>query len=141
MSDYQIFSTTADVGLKICGASMADLFMQAVSGLHELVFECQESVLANQKKKKKVRFSISGDSYENLLVKFLSEWLFYLYTYHQVWTEIEIHCLDDGHLVLSCLLLQSDLRPQLEIKSVTYHNLKIEQNNANQFFAAIVFDV
>jgi len=129
MKNYETFSTTADVGIRVWGMDCGELCRNALAAFNELVF--------GKRKKAKLTFHFHpfeymGDSTENVLVNFLLEVLFLTF--------------EKRHWVLDCKINQSGDRsidtqlfytdwpsdPLLEIKSITYHNLLVRDDNGRK---------
>ena len=138
---YAIFSTTADVGIRIRGKTYEELYENGVKGLNALVFGKEE------KESPPVDavgfpFQYEGDSCENVLVNLLAEVVFLVYNREKITEGIEIKTAGKNFLKARLLLrsLGPDQMPEIEIKSVTYHNLKVVEEKGIKS-AEIVFDV
>jgi SHS2 domain-containing protein len=137
MDAYETFSTTADVGIRIRGRGYEELFRNAMKGLNLLILGHQPSCSASTTVHP---FAFNGDSPENLLVNLLSEILFLLQNHKQVTLGINFKEISDTRLEAELLTIPADAEPELEIKSVTYHNLKIREEN-NLLYTEIIFDI
>ena len=139
MEKFETFSTTADVGVKIQGKGFSGLFISAVKGLNLLLFGDNTGSPANTGPAAYL-FEYRGDSAENVLVNLLSEILFLLQNRDKITTGLEIKKIEENYLKAELLLIDSNLLPEMEIKSVTYHNLHIRDNKGVKY-AEIVFDI
>jgi len=137
MEKYEIFSTTADVGVDISGSGYKELLNSAVKGLNLLLFGKQPPPTPQPGI---YPFEFHGDSFENVLVNLLSEILFLLQTRMLVTFEIETKEVSETYLNANFHTAPVHKEPEMEIKSVTYHNLKIDRSNRN-LSTQIVFDI
>lgn len=139
MKAYQFFSTTADVGLKIWGKTYDQLYSNAITGFNALIFgesRIPELVDAHILH----RFQYRGDSCENVLVNLLSELIFLMYAENKISLGADIQMAGQKMLDADLLLQPASDEPEIEIKSVTYHNLHII-NTKGIKSAEIVFDI
>lgn len=141
MIKYEVFSTTADVGIRVLGHDYVDLYRNAVGGLNALVFGRPVDGLPAPDPAG-YSFEFCGDSGENILVNLLSEVLFLLYNEGKLTVDIKFR--EAGKERLRCDLLiiplPPGMEPELDIKSVTYHNLHITEKNGMKR-VEIVFDI
>jgi SHS2 domain-containing protein len=139
MKGYNIFSTTADVGLEIRGKTHEILYKNAIKGFFRLVTG-QDIESGFHKISNVHRFDFRGDSCENVLVNLLSEIIFLIDSRNCIATGIDIE--HAGEMILRANLIVRPLErpPELDIKSVTYHNLQITEYHGEKS-VAIVFDI
>lgn len=120
---YEIFSTTADIGLRIWGDDCGDICRQAIDAFNEMVFgpdRAEMIAVASW------RFAYWGDSCENLVVNFLLELVYLVFEKHKMVTGMNAIQNGEQFLEAELNLAEWPCDPLLEIKSVTYHNLKLE---------------
>ena len=137
MKPHEAFSTTADVGIRIRGRDCRELFRQALAGLNELLFGESRAAFAATESH---RFEYRGDSCENVLVNLLGEIAFRVYEKRQMVCGLRIGEADRFHLKTELLVIPWPRIPRLEIKSVTYHRLKIVEIEG-MLTAEIVLDI
>lgn len=135
---FEVFEHTADVGVRVSGATFAELLRNAALALLSLI-TARESVRAVDE----IFFEAEAENGEELLIKMLSEILYIHQVRKMVFRDAEIE-LADGYK------LRGRLRGEkidagrhellLDIKAATYHNLKIQRVN-DRFMAEIVFDI
>ena len=142
MDKYETFSTTADVGIRIRGNGYVDLFQSALKALNLLYFDEMADSIGRQDDAPVQRhhFDFSGDSIENILVNFLSEVVYLLQVENKITEGIVVFEASEDRLNVDLLTLPRDLEPGLEIKSVTYHNLKVNDVDGMKS-AEVIFDV
>ncbi|MDR2425646.1 MAG: archease [Endomicrobium sp.] len=138
MKNYEFLEHTADFCLKVKSDTLGGLFEAAAQGLLSNVFE----EISLGAKVEKISFSIMGESMEELLVKFLNELLYMFYIKKRLQRgEFDNITLDDCSLnVKADFVAIKDFKTNLEIKAVTYGNVKIEKKN-NLYETVVIADV
>jgi SHS2 domain-containing protein len=135
---YETFSTTADVGIRVQGRGYDGLFRNALKGLNLLYFgDIKNREPENYQARS---FEFRGDGCENVLVNFLAEIVYMLQTENKLTADITIKEAGETFIKAELLTVTCDLVPELEIKSVTYHNFKVKDKDGFKS-AEIVFDV
>lgn len=130
---YQEVAHTADWELHVWAPDMPTLLSQAAKGMYALA----DTRLAKGERLER-SFEIDFFDRETLLVRFLSELLYY--------GEMEQVAFDDFQLKIEADQLQARLQgapiaaQSKEIKAVTYHRLDVRQSDAG-LEVNIVFDV
>lgn len=139
MKNVETFSTTADVGISIRGKDYEGLFKNAVKGLNLLLFGDNAANLAG-KGSSSYEYEYTGDSAENVLVNLLSEVLFLLQCRDKITADIKIAEAGEKNIIAHLSLLPANMAAEVEIKSVTYHNLKIIDKKGVKY-ADVIFDI
>lgn len=130
---------TADVGLEVRGADLAEVVARAVRGLTWLLLERTPSGAPAERK-----LRVTGDGPASLLREALRELLWWhdsegLSALDVVGTRVEDA--GEGLTLEASVRLAADARPPLrEIKGVTLHGLVAEPRNGG-WYARVVFDV
>lgn len=151
MGHYEFINHTADVGVRITGKSMEELFVTAAHAWRDVVLG--ESTVSGHQEPSRYRRSsgrkveFTADSSEELLVEFLGELNFLLTTKYWLCRDVqqmEISKIDQ-QWNLQAHLQGESLQPehyqvQLEIKAITYHNLSIEETDG-EYQTVMVFDI
>ncbi len=139
MGDFREIDHDADIGLAITGADFADLFKTAAGGMFSLLVQKGQGADALGVSYK---LELDATSREDLLVAFLTELLYRFESDKTVAVEVEFDHLQDLNLRcrVSGHMRSADERILNEIKSVTYHNLKIEETKSG-LQTVIIFDV
>jgi SHS2 domain-containing protein len=137
MKKYETFATTADVGIRFYGHDFADLYENAVHGLNMLLFGKNSELPAE---KGACHFSFRGDSVENVLVNLLAEVL--LLAYQKKQRVVSMVCNHASSCFLAADLRLAEIKgePELDIKAVTYHNLRVVEKYGLKN-AVVVFDI
>ncbi|MEG8947593.1 archease [Rosettibacter firmus] len=139
---YKFIEHTADVAVEVEGSTLEELFISAFSAWKEIVMGTN-----SQSREQSKKFLFSSKTLEELLIEFLSELNYQLYT--KKWiinfiNKILIHKVNENyHLdveVFGESIKKKDYVIKEEIKAVTFHKMKIEEKNGN-FSTIIVFDI
>ena len=138
MEKYETFSTTADVGIRIRGSGYEEFLQSALKGVNLLYFDHLN--FSSSGSSSVYPFEFTGDSLENILVNLLSEIVFLLQNENKITVGLNIKEINETFLNADLLTIPADKEPNLEIKSVTYHNLKITREN-NILSTEIIFDI
>ena len=136
MKRFEVFDHTADIGGKIYGKDITELFVNAAHLLYFLAGAIQQ-----RGKEKVVRIKLSSQTVEELLVKFLNELIYRIYV-EKAGGEIEKLSVQKkrGMFNLYCDMIEKNISVKREIKAATYHNLKVK-NEEGLFSSEIIFDV
>ncbi len=131
---FEELEYVADVGIRAYGQTMQELFANAAYGMFALMVEIDGLVSTTQHE-----ISVSAADRESLLMDWLAELLYLYDTSGEVFISFDVVDISDTRLranVYGTFLA----RPQLEIKAVTYHDLRVEETNSG-YTATVVFDV
>jgi len=136
MKRFEVLDHTADIGGRIYGKSLSELFVNAA---HLLCFIA--GAVQQGDEEKVVRIKLYGETVEELLVKFLNELIYHIYV-KKVGGEIEKLSIKKkrGMFDLQCDVIGKGISVKREIKAATYHNLKIKEEKGI-FSSEIIFDV
>jgi SHS2 domain-containing protein len=134
---YRFIDHTADIRMEVFGRDLRELFVHAALGFTEAVSGQAEPTGS-------VVFSlnIEADGVEELLIDWLRELLFRKETQGFIFREAHIHELTERLITAEVIggVADPDIYPEMEIKAVTYHGLKVEKTDSG-YRAAIVFDI
>ena len=142
MKPFELIEHTADVGIKARGATLTELFENAARGMF-VVIAGEEYKAQGSKIEKKIEINENKDNLEEILVTWLSE-LLYIFNREKIYLDnFKISSLNNNGIKAEARgvnidLYQNDL--YTEIKAVTFHNLKIEED-VEGFSCTIIFDV
>jgi SHS2 domain-containing protein len=135
---FDFFEHTADVGIIAYGNTREEAFANIACGMFTLLAESD-----NVAPKKSIDIEVTGYNQDELLVNFLSELLYHCSTRKMLFNKVTI-------LELTSTLIRAKAygekytpgKHQLlqEIKTVTYHQLRIE-NTGCGWQIRIIFDV
>lgn len=136
---WDFFEHTADIGVRVYGATLPELFTNAARAMYEALGELQKSEVRTQKS-----VEIESASLEDLLHDWLAELLYEVEVNHVLYDEIEITEAKPGRLSASLNGGKIDFEQSQtneEIKAVTYHQLGVEQVADGSWRATVIFDV
>lgn len=136
---YEFFDHTADIGVRVHGATLQELFCNAAAAMYEALGQLKHSEHRREK-----TVELSARSLEDLLHDWLAELLYEVDANHVLYDEIEITDLIPRRLFASLRGGTIDFaRSQTneEIKAVTYHQLRVEQRADGSWHATVIFDV
>jgi SHS2 domain-containing protein len=138
VQNYEVFEHTADIGLRIRGKSLSELFQNA--GL--AVFQVSSR---RQYVKDKLHTDIiirqKADNLDELFINWLNELISISAAKGIIFHNIKIKNLQDN--ALEALITGSSIenyRVNTEIKAATYHQLKIEEKDG-EWIAEVILDV
>ena len=138
MKPYEPFDHTADVGLRVRGDSLPQLFENAALGLFDTIVGLDHIAPRDER-----AIEIDACDLEELMVNWLSELLYRFEVDGQVFAEFSVQALSPERLEATVRGEPFDLDRYpvaADIKAVTYHQLKVEQRDG-QWQVSIVFDV
>ena len=138
MKRYELIDHTADIGIKVYGKDLAELFNNAAFAMFDIIAD-----LSSLKNSVTVDIKKDAPNSEELLVAWLDELLYNFYTKGLIFSQFEIVDLDDSHITAKAFgrhIGENRSRLKTEIKAVTYHELKIENKN-NIWQTQLIFDV
>jgi SHS2 domain-containing protein len=135
---YEIFEHTADLGIRVRAASLDELFADAARGLFSVMVANLDAVRAV----KEVKFRLRGENREELLHDWLAELLYTFYARRMVLIRFEVHVNPAGLSATARGEPIDHSRHKIdgEVKAITWHALKVEQD-AEGWTAEVIVDV
>src|SRR6266404_2725686 len=136
---FEFFEHTADIGARIYGGTLEELFRNAAAALFDAFGALHKSGTARQRS-----VELKADSLEDLLHDWLTELLYEVEANHVLYDDFEFLHLDSQGLKATLHGETIDFgRSQTneEIKAVTYHQLRVEQLPNGPWRATVIFDV
>jgi SHS2 domain-containing protein len=138
MTRYETIEHTADTGIRAFGATEVEAFENAAAGMFSIIADPREV-------EERDRFTIyvEAEDRETLLVEWLNELLYLLDSKGLLLKRFQITELSDTRLsgtVWGEAIDPSRHQLRLEIKAVTYHQLRVIQT-ADGWMAEVIFDV
>lgn len=138
MKRYEQFSHTADVGVRVYGKSVKELFENAAFAMFDIIAD-----LENLSGDTLETFFLEAPSQEELLITWLDELLYSFYTKQLIFFKFQIDELDEKRLKAKAFARPVGAnrnRLKTEIKAATYSDLKIRKS-AGGYQVEIIFDV
>jgi len=134
---YEVIDHTADIGIVAYGRDLRALFSNAAAGMLSLMIKTDATGHGVKR-----TISLKAEDNETLLIEWLNELLYIIYTERQVLYKFDI-VVDKGRLTAKCAgqrLEPESHRFIREIKAATYHDLEIV-NQGGEYSARIIFDI
>lgn len=138
MKKYEIFDHTADMGVRVFGRSVEEVFVNAAYALFD-----QWTDLRKVRKQISQEISVQGSDREDLLIRWLGELLFLGESRGFLFKEFTIRRLDSTSLKAVArgeIFDPSRHRFKTEIKAVTYHQAELKERDG-RWEGRVIFDV
>ena len=135
---YETVEHTADVGLIAYGATLPELFANAAEGMFSLMAD-----LAGVQEREERSMEVEGRDWAGLLVKWLSELLFFLDSQELLFRRFEIEELAPYRLRATAFGEPIDRDRHVlhfAVKGVTKHMLEVRQEDG-RWKARLLFDI
>jgi SHS2 domain-containing protein len=137
-TDYVLLNHTADLGIKVFGCDLKDLFECAGRSLMSLMLK-QDPPL----KTSSMRISVAGGDLPDLMVRFLGEILYLFEGENLVVALIRVDSISPTQVEATLETVPFD--PQIheilsDIKAVTYHQIEVAEKG-NRWEARVIFDI
>jgi len=146
MKDFEQLPHTADLKIRVYGATREKLFEHAVIGMfqaiHPQIPSCHienDRIVCNELP---IKHEIEVRSFDeaSLLVDFLSEALYLCDVHNEAYLAADVHEMSNTYIRATLHGIGVTGFEVVEIKAVTYHELEIKQING-EWQADIVFDI
>jgi len=139
MKDYELIEHTADVGIKVSGKDLKEIFIKAARAMFDIIAEpCS---VCCKLKFKNIDIKEEAQDEEQLLVEWLNELLSLSEAKELIFDKFQINNLTQNQLVVVASgYPRENYKINTEIKAATYHELKIEETK-DGFKAQVIFDV
>jgi SHS2 domain-containing protein len=137
MKKFELIEHTADVGLKIYGKDLRELFINAALGLFSFITD-----LTKVDSDIEIKVDLKEENREELLVRWLNELIFQFSVRNFIPKEFKIDKITDNNIsagVFGEKLNLSRHKILTEIKAATYHELEIKKTR-NGLEAKVIFD-
>jgi SHS2 domain-containing protein len=136
----ETFDHTADVGLRVVGDDLDDLFRTAAEGVFDYIVTNRPEVRAEAPEPVALR----ADSTADLLVAWLNELIFRCETKHRLYSRFDVRVAGDG------LSLEAEVGGEPidrdrhvldhEVKAVTHHGLTLRRDGTH-WVAELILDI
>ena len=136
--DFKIFDVSGDVGLRVYGGTLEELFTNGAKGLFSLITN-----LSSLDTGKSINVKVFSESLDGLFVSWLNELIFQFDTYGFTGRDVEVRMVNENRI--EATVWGEEFDPErhergLLLKAATYHNLKIEKKNG-LWTAEVIFDI
>ncbi|MGE0009213.1 MAG: archease [Candidatus Babeliales bacterium] len=145
MRDFEALPHTADLKIRVYGASLSELFSNALIGMFQsiepVVPQCKiiDERVVCQLLPAHHTIKIASSEVDLLLIDFLSEALYLSDVHNEAYLAVDVHIFNERALEATIKGVPVK-RFGIEIKAVTYHDLKILKTN-DGYQVDIVFDI
>jgi SHS2 domain-containing protein len=135
---FEVLDISGDIGLRITGSSLEELFINGGIGLYSLITD-----LSAVKERESVKVRTTSESLEGLFIGWLNELIFQFDAYGFIGHEILIEDLSENSL--EALIRGEEFNPDIHergllVKAATFHNLRLE-NKEGIWSVEVVFDI
>ena len=140
VGSVETFDHTADVGLKITGDDLDDLFRTAAQAVFDYIVVNRDDVRGDHRES----FSLNADSPGELLTTWLNELIYRSETQHRLYAAFDVRVAEDGrHLQAEIAGEPIDPARHVldhEVKAVTHHGLSL-QHEGSAWIAEMILDI
>ena len=140
MGTIETFDHTADVGLRITGDGLEDLFITAAGGVFDYIVVNRHEVREVETE----AVSLSAESPGDLLFTWLNELIFRSETGHRLYRSFDVKIADDGRSLEATIhgeAMDADRHTlDHEVKAATYHGLDLHETDG-VWHAEIILDI
>ena len=138
MERYEQFPHTADIGVRVYGKDLKELFENAAFAMFDIIADLEglESPIAQD-------IDLNANNHEELLVAWLDELLYNFYTRSIIFSRFKVEELTENAIKAKAFgraVGANRNRLKTEIKAATYHNLNIEKTPEG-YKVEIIFDI
>lgn len=136
--NFDLLDHTADLGIKVRGTDLEDLFAGAARSMMQLMVKGKTPENTTSR-----RLSVSGEDLADLMIRWLGEILYLFDGEKEVVDDVQIDFISNSRIDATLSLTPFD--PEFyeilhEIKAVTYHQIEVVEK-ANHWEATIIFDL
>lgn len=134
---YEMLEVSGDVGLRISGNTLNELFENAALGMSGLITDT-----AQIRETEKKQIVVEADNYESLFVRWLNELVFLFDAHGFIGKRFSVSVKDHAvEAEVSGGYFDPEVHEQrLLIKAATYHRLFLKKNDAG-WLAEVIFDI
>jgi SHS2 domain-containing protein len=135
---FETFEHTADLGLRVSADCLESLLAEAARGLFSMIVPDLDSIRTTEQHE----FSIPGTDPEYLLFDWLNELLYAYEVRRLLFGRFDVRVSPEGLAATAYGEPVCRERHELdhEVKAITYHGLKVEQQ-PNQWRAEVIVDI
>ena len=124
---YEIISHTADLAFKVFGKDREELFANSAFALLDIMFGKLPFQKADELQEKKL--VLQSVDLETLIIDWLREIHSLILIEKEVLKEIKLLQIENDSLVSEIFIAKGFVIPKIEIKAITYNDVKIEKKN------------
>lgn len=139
MKPYEYLEHTADMGLLVRGKNLSELLRNGAQGVFETI-----AVVDTIDEIESIEIHLTAESVEELFVGWLDELIFRHETEETFFKRADIHRCSETEMSATVYGERANFAKHevyTEIKSVTYHQLKVLQKTDGSWCAQVIFDL
>ncbi|MFN3551388.1 MAG: archease [Endomicrobiia bacterium] len=137
---FDFIDHTADIGIRVYGKTLEELFVNSALGMYNVICEKFKKISPKQKYKN----TLKAPDNETLIVSFLNDLLYQTFVNKLLFCEFEIKSFkSDISVTYICYGEEYNKNKHghlIELKSATFHKIKIKKNSCGLFETTIIFD-
>lgn len=142
MGTVETFDHTADVGLRVTGTDLDDLFRTAAEGVFDYIVVNREAVRAVERE----TVELQADAADDLLQTWLNELIYRCETKHRLYRTFDVRVAEDGRSVRAEIAGEPIDRDRHEldheVKAVTRHGLDLRRDgDGDGWVAEMILDI
>jgi len=135
---FELLEHTADVGIRVKGKDLKELFTNAASACFEIIAQADKP---GSKDVKQIKIKQTADNIEELFINWLNELLSLSAAKQLIFFDFKIENLEENNL--EATVIGSDMgnyKVNSEIKAATYHELRLKETPSG-WQAEVILDV
>lgn len=141
MKNYELIEHTADVGIRVKGKDLRELFENAAVAMFDIIAEKKPQATGRRSQAKEILVKQKAENLEELFVNWLNELLSLSAVKEVIFEGFNIKKIEENNIEAYVVGVSVDnYKVNTEIKAATYHELKLEQTKAG-WLAEVIFDV
>ena len=138
MKDYKLIDHTADLGVKLEGGNLKELFKNAALAMFDIIAQKEKKV---NSRREKIEIAQEANDLDELFINWLNELLSLSAIKDLIFDDFDIKKIDSkGIKAIAWGQSLKNYKVNTEIKAATYHDLKIEEKQG-KWQAEVIFDV
>ena len=140
MGQAETFEHTADLGLRVVGRDLSDLFETAAAGLFDVIVANREAVRGDEHE----TVSLAAETIPDLLLTWLNELIFRSETGHRLYGRFRVQVQEDGPRLEATISGEPIDRDRHvldhEVKAATHHGLTVRRVD-DGWVAEVILDI
>ncbi len=135
---YETFEHTADIGLRARAADLNTLFAEAAKAFFSVITENPDEIRATDE----LSVAVEADQLDDLMYDWLAELLYLFDTQHVLLCEFDV-TVSEGRVTATARgepIDEQRHRLDMEVKAITYHELKVERDGEG-WLAEVIVDL
>jgi SHS2 domain-containing protein len=141
MKNYELIEHTADIGIRVKGKDLEELFKNTALAMFDIIAERRPHPSVHRPQTANITVIEKADNLEELFINWLNELLSLSAAKELIFSDFVINKI--GKNALQALAIGENIKDykiNTEIKAATYHQLKLEQTESG-WQVEVIFDV